>query len=64
MVGNNHAVTDPASNGEPLLYAARVTGDPQLQAAAERMLTYLLSEAPKRADGTLFHLTTTGAGVD
>jgi rhamnogalacturonyl hydrolase YesR len=58
VVGGDHAVTDPAANGEAVLYAARLTGDPALQAAAERMLGYLLHEAPRTADGTLHHLTT------
>jgi len=58
VVGSNHAVTDPAANGEALLYAARVTGDPSLGQAAQRMLDYLLHRAPKTADGTLHHITT------
>jgi unsaturated rhamnogalacturonyl hydrolase len=58
VIGNNHAVTDPAANGEPLLYAARVSGDAQLGAAAQHMVYYLLSVAPRRDDGTLYHLTT------
>ncbi len=58
VIGSNHAVTDPAANGEPLLHAARVTGDVQLGEAAQRMLCYLLSEAPRRDDGTLYHLST------
>jgi unsaturated rhamnogalacturonyl hydrolase len=58
VVGGSHAVTDPAANGEAVLYAARLTGDPGLRAAAQRMLDYLLHEAPRTADGTLHHLTT------
>lgn len=58
VVGANHAVTDPAANGEPLLYAARVTRDPALQQAAERMRDYLLHDAPRSEQGTLYHLTT------
>jgi len=49
-------VTDPAANGEPLLYAARATGDQRLTRAAERMLEYLLKRAPRRPDGTLYHI--------
>ena len=49
-------VTDPAANGEPVLYAARATGDPRLARAAERMLEYLLKRAPRRKDGTLYHV--------
>jgi unsaturated rhamnogalacturonyl hydrolase len=58
LVGSNHAVTDPAANGEPVRYAAKITGDPQLQEAADRMLSYLLHHAPKAEDGTLYHITT------
>jgi unsaturated rhamnogalacturonyl hydrolase len=57
-VGSNHAVTDPAANGEPVLHAAQVTGDPQLREAAGRMLGYLLHRAPRAEDGTLYHVTT------
>jgi len=49
-------VTDPAANGEPVLYAARTTGDPRLTEAAGRMREYLLKRAPRREDGTLYHV--------
>ena len=58
VVGPNHAVTDPAANGEPVLYAARLTGDSSLHKSADRMLDWLLRRAPRTADGTLHHLTT------
>ncbi len=48
-------VTDPATNGEPLLYAAQRTGDARLQQAADKMLEFLLYKAPKTRDGILFH---------
>jgi len=48
-------VTDPASNGEPLLLAARITGDEQLQKAAERMLEFLLYKAPRTREGIIYH---------
>jgi rhamnogalacturonyl hydrolase YesR len=57
VVGSNHAVTDPAANGEPVLYAAKVTGDERLREAADRMLDYLLYHAPRTEDGTLYHVT-------
>ncbi|HNQ81433.1 MAG TPA: glycoside hydrolase family 88 protein [Candidatus Aminicenantes bacterium] len=50
-------VTDPAANGEAMLFAARKTGDPRLFQAAEKMLSYLLERAPRRADGTLYHVS-------
>lgn len=48
-------VADPASNGEPVLFAARITGDTHLQNAAERMLDFLLYQAPKTRDGIIHH---------
>jgi rhamnogalacturonyl hydrolase YesR len=56
VVGSNHAVTDPAANGEAVLYAAQATGDEALRGAAERMLDYLLHAAPRSGAGTLYHL--------
>jgi len=56
MVSDNHGVTDPAANGEGVLFAAKVTGDPVFKAAADRMLNYLLKTAPRRKDGTLYHI--------
>jgi rhamnogalacturonyl hydrolase YesR len=58
VMGSNHAVTDPAANGEPVLYAARVTGDERFYAAAGRMIAYLLNEAPRTRGGTLHHIVT------
>ena len=59
VMGDNLAVTDPAANGEAVLYAAKITGDPQLAQAAEKMAAWLLHNAPKTADGTLYHHTHT-----
>ena len=58
MMGDNHAVTDPAANGEAVLYAAQVTGDRSLRAASKRMLDYLLTQAPKTEKDILHHITT------
>lgn len=56
VISSNEGVTDPAANGEALLYAAQATGDPKLRRAAENMLEYLLRRAPRTQDGTLYHL--------
>jgi len=48
-------VTDPASNGEPLLFAARITGDQELQRAADRMVEFLLYKAPRTREGIIYH---------
>lgn len=56
MVSDNHGVTDPAANGEGVLFAAKETGDPKYKDGAARMLAYLLKTAPRTADGTLHHI--------
>jgi rhamnogalacturonyl hydrolase YesR len=53
--GDTAPVTDPAANGEPLLHAARVTGDPALRRAADRMLAFALERAPRTPRGVVFH---------
>lgn len=49
-------VTDPAANGEAVLFAVKATGDQKLAEAGKRMLEYLLERAPRRQDGTLYHV--------
>jgi len=56
MVSDNHGVTDPAANGEGVLLAGKVTGDPVFKKGADGMLRYLLKTAPRTADGTLYHI--------
>jgi unsaturated rhamnogalacturonyl hydrolase len=56
VISCNEGVTDPAANGEAVLFAAKTTGDPDLERAAGRMLEYLLRKAPRRKDGTLYHV--------
>lgn len=56
VVGGAEAVTDPAANGEPVLHAARLTGDSALHEAAERQLDWLVGLAPRTRDGILHHL--------
>jgi unsaturated rhamnogalacturonyl hydrolase len=57
-VASDEAVTDPASNGEPVLFAAKKTGDRKYKDAADRMLAYLFEKAPKTPDGILHHINT------
>jgi hypothetical protein len=40
QVSDNHGVTDPGANGEGILFAAKVTGDPAFKDGAERMLRF------------------------
>jgi rhamnogalacturonyl hydrolase YesR len=56
QVCDNHGVTDPGANGEAVLYAALKSGDPTLKAGADRMLDYFLHKAPRRKDGTFYHI--------
>ncbi|MGA2548456.1 MAG: glycoside hydrolase family 88 protein [Rectinemataceae bacterium] len=55
LMDPDEAVTDPASNGEPMLFAARVTGDESLKRAVERNVDYLLHRAPKNKNGITYH---------
>ena len=48
-------VADPASNGEPVMAAAKITGDSSLNRAATKMLDFLLYKAPKTVDGIIYH---------
>lgn len=48
-------VADPASNGEPVLYAAGITGDSTLKKAADRMAGFLLYKAPRTPEGIIYH---------
>lgn len=56
MLYTENAATDPASNGEGVLYAGKVLGDPAYKAAADKMLNYFLHMANKNKDGILYHV--------
>jgi rhamnogalacturonyl hydrolase YesR len=58
LLGSGENVTDPGSNGEAVLYAAKVTGDAKFSEAAARMVDYFLHKAPRTEDGTICHLNT------
>ena len=49
-------VTDPAANGEAVLWASEATADRGLRNAADMMTEYLLYKAPRTADGILYHV--------
>lgn len=51
----DNGVTDPASMGEPVSYAAEITQDESLKRGAQQMLDYLLLKAPKSLNGILYH---------
>lgn len=50
------SATDPAANGEPLLYSAKSTGELIFEEAAQKMLDYLLNTSHRSKDGVLYHL--------
>jgi len=51
VITHNIAVTDPAANGEPVLRAYEQTGNIMYKKAAEKMLDYLMSIAPRVQKG-------------
>lgn len=55
QIGNSTASTDPCAVGEALLAAAANTGDPWLKNAAEQLLNWAVSLAPRNADGIVYH---------
>ena len=57
-IGVVDAITDPASCGEVIAWAARETGDKRLQVAAENLKQWVLHRAPRNASGILYHLDT------
>jgi unsaturated rhamnogalacturonyl hydrolase len=57
MLGTENAVTDPASNGEAVLYAYKVTGEEKFKKAADAMYKFLMAGAPKTEKGIICHIT-------
>ena len=49
------APVDPLMLGEPLWRAAQIGKNPALRQAADAMLNWTLTRAPRAADGTIFH---------
>jgi rhamnogalacturonyl hydrolase YesR len=56
MLGCDHGVTDPASNGEAVLLAWKETGEEKYKKAADSQYEYLKTRAPKTSDGVLCHV--------
>jgi len=56
LLGSGGNVTDPAANGEAVLFAAKHAGESALLEASDRMLDYLMNKAPKTQKGILYHL--------
>ena len=52
---SDNGVTDPAASGEVVFQLAKLNNDQELLDAHQKMIGYLLNEAPKTADGILHH---------
>ncbi|MBN2349577.1 MAG: glycoside hydrolase family 88 protein [Bacteroidales bacterium] len=57
MVGEEFALSDAASPGEALLWAAKKTGDPVLTNGYNKLLDYIMNKAPRTDDGIIYHFT-------
>lgn len=54
-IGDSPAVTDPCAIGEALIFACEQTGDAFLCAARDRLLHWALHDAPRNAEGVVYH---------
>jgi len=57
VIGGDTSVVDAASNGEAVLAAAVLTGDPRYSMAAGNMLEWLLKQENRNPEGILYHRT-------
>jgi unsaturated rhamnogalacturonyl hydrolase len=57
MMSDSHGATDPAANGEAVIFAAKSTREPIYKEAAQRMMDWLLKDAPRSDRGILYHVT-------
>jgi unsaturated rhamnogalacturonyl hydrolase len=57
MLGEDSALSDAASPGEAVLWAAKKTGDPHLMNGFDKLLDYILTKAPRNAGGIIYHFT-------
>lgn len=55
VINENIAVTDPAANGELVWRAYERTGDAKYAEAAQKMLDFLLHQAPRTGNGCICH---------
>lgn len=57
MLGEEFALSDAASPGEAVLWAAKRTGDPVLMNGFNELLDYILNKAPRTKEGIIYHFT-------
>jgi unsaturated rhamnogalacturonyl hydrolase len=55
-MGREGSAADPLSNGEGLLCAYNICGDPDMAQAYDRCLGWALRGAPRNRDGIIYHL--------
>lgn len=55
-IGVTDAITDSCAAGEALIVAAQETKDKDLLEGAEKLLNWVLYQAPRNQEGVLFHL--------
>jgi unsaturated rhamnogalacturonyl hydrolase len=59
MLGEEFALSDAASPGEAVLWAARKTGDTALMSGFNKMVDYIVNKAPRTTDGIIYHFSNT-----
>jgi len=59
MLGEEFALSDAASPGEAVLWAARKTGDMVLMNGFDRLLDYIVNKAPRNKEGIIYHFSNT-----
>lgn len=57
MLGEEFALSDAASPGEAVLWAARKTGDQTLMNGFNKMVDYVINKAPRSTEGIIYHFT-------
>jgi rhamnogalacturonyl hydrolase YesR len=57
MLGEEFALTDAASPGEAILWAAKETGEEGLMNGYRRLLEYIMQKAPRTSNGIIYHFT-------
>lgn len=56
---DDHGIVNSAANGEAVWWAARRSGEQRLVKAFDRQLRWIVRDAPRADDGTLFHVVGT-----
>jgi unsaturated rhamnogalacturonyl hydrolase len=57
MLGEEFALSDAASPGEAVLWAAKETNDPALMNGFNKLLDYILNKAPRNNEGIIYHFS-------